>query len=1037
MVGERGENLVFLLGVPRSGTTLLGALLGEHPKVLCPPEPWLLLALHALGKVNARHPADAQLLGEAAHQFLDRQSFLEAARACAVSAYNRKLIETGRTIFVDKTPRYHLILPFIAELFPLAKCLWLRRNPFDVVQSYKTSWGVDLPELIERGAGTPFEHDLVLGLRSLCTFAAQHRDRTFEIEYESLVHDPAGNMNAIMQFLGLEHAPTMLDVQRTQALLQNSKLGDRKILATKGVHTHSVGLGLRSLTQRELQIVYDAIGPELLTRLGCEHVVHELHEQGVKDPDPETISMHVQRAEASLASKWQTLDVWASVEHALPHGALRDELVARYTAQISALSEHVRSMQQELALQGAALAERDAHLHGMIEQKSHVTKQFDDYRKAVEERTASRHFREGTKAVVRRAVNRLTRAPRQFPLPKISIVTPVYNGEAHIRETIESVLAQKYPHLEYIVVDGGSTDGTLKIVREYESQLTRIISEPDHGMYDAVAKGFEHATGDVFGYINSDDVFEPGGLLHVGEYFRDHPKALVAYREDTISAQGWRFPNAHQPIVDLLDMLRGHILFQDGVHFRKEAYRAVGGMSRTLRLAGDYDLWLRFARYFKMHRAPGHVSSFRIRPGQLSGNMPPYWDEQKLAQAQVRTTIRWYNHVRRAPRYALNRAARLVEKLRGPRRLFYPMDFAGPLAPGEAPNPFADPPKCPLTGRPPTRLLFSSRDTRFGHPLINHVYYCDESHVAIVWPPLTESELTKLYETHYSSGSGAIIHPPEGFTSPYRWYRQPRRWRRVWRRLRIPGRIAKEINRKEKVDWNEVCFRDLRSALRRRFRLQDGSVRMLDVGCFEAGLLDTVRKHTKWQTCGIEPNAAAVKTARDKGHRVWQCGAEDAVFAVPDGAQFDIIYLGQSIEHFNNPLRVVRRLRTLLAANGVLVMTTPNLDSRQVDMFGPTWAHWHVPYHRMLFGRRSLRRLGELSGLRQKRCRSHSHSFWTAYSVQLNQLGVAGAVSHLWTPTEDVLKVSRSLAAWSRLLWNWRGRGDYLVAVFEASDAKS
>lgn len=1037
MISDRGHNLVFLLGVPRSGTTLLGALLSNQPGVMCPPEPWLMLALHALGKTNPRHPADSQLLGEASRQFLDHDAFIAAARACATNAYNAKLQDAQRSVFVDKTPRYHMILPFVAEVFPDAKFIWLRRSPFDVVNSYKTSWGVDVPKLLENGAGTPFEHDIVLGLRNLNAFANERHDRVLSLSYERLVADPGPVMASVAAFLGIDAADSSLEIDSAIESLRGSSLGDRKILATKGVHNQSVGAGLKLLEAHELQTVYDAIGPKLLTELGYEDQIVPLHELGVHDPPPEVTCAHERRARASQDARWQLLDVWSAVEMDLPKGALQQEILDRHRAQVESLTNQITSLNGLLQIKDAALAERDAHIQAVLDNRKQLRDDFENYRKQIETRTFTRHSKEAVKALIKRVVNRITRAPRVLPLPKITIVTPVFNGEAHIRETIESVLSQNYPNLEYIVVDGGSTDGTMKIVREYESQLAHIISEPDNGMYDAVAKGFDLATGDVLGYINADDVFEPGGLLHVGEYFRDHPKAYVAYREDTINVQGWRFPNAFQPHVDLFDMLRGHILFQDGVHFRREAYVAVGGMSRTLRLAGDYDLWLRLARYFKLHRAPGHVSSFRIRAGQLSGNMPPYWAEQKIAQAEVRKTLRWFNYVRRLPRYLLKRALRLWEKLRGPRRLFYPMNFHGPLTPGKAPDPNAAPPRCPLTGRPPTRLLFTSRDTRFGDPLINHIYYCDESQLAVVWPPLSEDELTALYEKHYSGGGADIIWPADGMTSPYRHYRQPGRWRRPFNRLRWPKVVERVINRPEKLDWNQVCMQDLRKVLGGRFDVNDTSVRMLDVGCFEAGLLDTVRTQTKWQTCGLEPNAAAVKVARDKGHNVWRCGAEDAVFAVPDGQQFDIIYLGQTIEHFNDPLRVVRRLRTLLSAKGVMVIATPNLDSRQVDLYGPTWAHWHVPYHRVLFGRHSLRRLGELAGLRQRTCKSFSHSFWTAYSVQLNQLGIGGAVSHMWSPSAEVLRVSRNIVAWSRLLWNWRGRGDYIVAVFEAARGKS
>lgn len=1033
MVGERGRNLVFLLGVPRSGTTLLGAMLSNHPQVLCPPEPWIMLALHAVGKTNPRHPADAQLLGEATRQFLDHDAAIAAMRACAAAAYNSKLAAAQRSVFVDKTPRYYLILPFLEEVFPEARYIWLKRNPFDVVASYKSSWGVDVPKLFAAGAGSPFEHDIILGLRWLNDFARRRADSVYAVSYEWLVRDPQGWMRHVLDHLALPHADVVDDLGIAREALHASKLGDRKILATSGVHTHSIGTGMNVLTTEELQIVYDAIGPALLTQLGYGDLRGELASRGVHEPAAETTQIGLERAEKTLRVRWDLLEMWSSVDTQVPNQAVRDEIIGKLQSHIASLTAHLQGVSESLERTQTTLAEREAFLQAVLNHRAELTKQFEAYRISVESRPASRHFKEMLKAIARRVLNWMCRPPRNLPLPKITIVTPVFNGEAHIRETIESVLNQRYPNLEYIIVDGGSTDGTMKIVREFEDRLTCVISEPDKGMYDAVAKGFDRARGEVLGYLNADDVFEPGALQRIGEFFRDHPKAMVAYREDTITAQGWRFPNAHQPHVDMFDLLRGHILFQDGVHFRKEAYLAVGGMNRELRLAGDYDLWLRLSRPFKFHRVPGHVSSFRIRAGQLSGNMPPYWEEQKKSQEAMRRSLRVRTYVKRIPRWMLNRLRNAWEKMSGPRRLFFPMDFHGPLAGGIVPDPNAPPPKCPLTGRPPDRLLFSSRDTRFGDSRINYIYFCDESQTAVVWPPLSTSTLTALYEKNYSAStaSGGIVLPPEGLTSPYRHYRQPRKWRRIWKRLRIPGRIAKEINRKEKVDWNEVCMNDLLGVLRGRFRLDDPSVRMLDVGCFEAGLLDTVKKRTQWRTCGIESNSAAVSVARKKGHNVWQCGAEDAVFNVPAGEQFEIIYLGQTIEHFDDPLRVVRCLATMLAPGGVMVLATPNLDSRQLDLFGPTWAHWHVPYHRVLFGRTSLRRLGELAGLKQVRCHSHSHSYWTAYSVQLNQLGVAGAVSHMWQPTEEVLRVSRSLAAWARLLWNWRGRGDYLIAMFE------
>jgi len=121
-----------------------------------------------------------------------------------------------------------------------------------------------------------------------------------------------------------------------------------------------------------------------------------------------------------------------------------------------------------------------------------------------------------------RAANVEAREPAH--LPKISLVTPVFNAAKYIEETFQSVFAQKYPNLEYFVVDGGSTDGTLDIIRKYESQLTGWISEPDQGMYDALNKGFARTTGEVMGWISATDLLQSGGLAVVGSVFETLPE---------------------------------------------------------------------------------------------------------------------------------------------------------------------------------------------------------------------------------------------------------------------------------------------------------------------------------------------------------------------------------------------------------------------------------------------------------------------------------------------------------------------------------
>lgn len=109
--------------------------------------------------------------------------------------------------------------------------------------------------------------------------------------------------------------------------------------------------------------------------------------------------------------------------------------------------------------------------------------------------------------------------------PKISIVTPVFNQVMYLEETILSILNQNYPNLEYIIIDGGSTDGTVDIIKKYEQRLAYWVSEPDRGMYDAIQKGFDKSTGEIMGWLNADDLLYPRSLFAVALTFLQHPEA--------------------------------------------------------------------------------------------------------------------------------------------------------------------------------------------------------------------------------------------------------------------------------------------------------------------------------------------------------------------------------------------------------------------------------------------------------------------------------------------------------------------------------
>lgn len=173
--------------------------------------------------------------------------------------------------------------------------------------------------------------------------------------------------------------------------------------------------------------------------------------------------------------------------------------------------------------------------------------------------------------------------------PKITIVTPSYNQAQFLEETIRSVLLQGYPNLEFIVMDGGSTDGSVEIIEKYEPWITHWISEEDEGQSDAINKGFEHATGDIYNWINSDDFLRPGALRAIGELFIRSETAswitggriLRSVEHGTEEAQ-LLWPR-HWPkyLLEFPDFP------QDATFFRADVWNAVGGLDKNLQYGMD------------------------------------------------------------------------------------------------------------------------------------------------------------------------------------------------------------------------------------------------------------------------------------------------------------------------------------------------------------------------------------------------------------------------------------------------------------------
>lgn len=182
-------------------------------------------------------------------------------------------------------------------------------------------------------------------------------------------------------------------------------------------------------------------------------------------------------------------------------------------------------------------------------------------------------------------------------LPKISIVTPSFNQAEFLEETIRSVLLQGYPNLEYIIIDGGSTDGSIEIIKKYEPWLTYWVSERDRGQSQAINKGFQHATGDIFAFINSDDYYLQGAFTRVAENFSEDFQLFVGLtfqiRIDGSLTGKRRAPSL--AVSDVADWQKNWFR-QPGCFFSKEIYQKVGGIDESLQYSLDFDLWLRMLK---------------------------------------------------------------------------------------------------------------------------------------------------------------------------------------------------------------------------------------------------------------------------------------------------------------------------------------------------------------------------------------------------------------------------------------------------------
>lgn len=226
--------------------------------------------------------------------------------------------------------------------------------------------------------------------------------------------------------------------------------------------------------------------------------------------------------------------------------------------------------------------------------------------------------------------------------PQISIVTSCYNGEQYIENTIRSVVGQAYPSLQYIIVDGASTDSTLAIVNEYRDSIDTVISEPDEGQYHGIQKGLDRANGEIMAWLNADDMYYPWTLSVVSAVFRQFPEVewIIGQPGYLNSAgqctrisgnAGTAYPGRYIKNGWFRSALAGY-LQQESMFWRRSLWDKTGGLNLDYSYAADFELWTRFARHADLYSVTVPLALFRKRPGEQKSSVGKQEYEKEVAE---------------------------------------------------------------------------------------------------------------------------------------------------------------------------------------------------------------------------------------------------------------------------------------------------------------------------------------------------------------------------------------------------------------------
>jgi glycosyltransferase involved in cell wall biosynthesis len=230
--------------------------------------------------------------------------------------------------------------------------------------------------------------------------------------------------------------------------------------------------------------------------------------------------------------------------------------------------------------------------------------------------------------------------------PKVTIVTPSYNQAEFLERTILSVINQDYPNIEYIIIDGGSTDNSVDIIKKYEHKITKWVSEPDSGQSNAINKGFKMSTGQIFNWLNSDDVLYPGAIAIAVDYLKRNPNVHMVYGDRVIIDRFDRVLSTNEgPSFNRWALQQYMKIPQETTFFTREIWEKVGGLQEQLHFTMDADLWFRFLKFTDFIHIPFFLGAYREH--ELSKSVEVFGPNKRSSRASEEISYLLRTHLRK------------------------------------------------------------------------------------------------------------------------------------------------------------------------------------------------------------------------------------------------------------------------------------------------------------------------------------------------------------------------------------------------------